>query len=200
MAKALQQVPWFINGHYLSVRRWEPNFVASKTKELYSVVWVRLPQLPTEFYDGTVLGRIGNSIGKLLRIDVCTSSTTRERYGRLCVQFLLDQLSKLQFKLVLIYNNYCKFLNNQKLAFKPKNLITTEQQNIHEIINQSTTEHHSPNANPASYVRTSNKFSSLLANSNDLTKEDESAIMDLNEIFHSQSTGNAHTKPKLIPQ
>lgn len=91
MAKALQQAPWFINGHYLSVRRWEPNFVASKAKELYSDVWVRLPRLPIEFYDGIVLGKIGNSIGKLLHIDACTSSTIRGRYARLCVQVPLDQ-------------------------------------------------------------------------------------------------------------
>ncbi|XP_019226978.1 PREDICTED: uncharacterized protein LOC109208333 [Nicotiana attenuata] len=91
MAKTLQQAPWFINGHYLSVRRWEPNFVASKAKEVYLAVWVRLPQLPTEFYDGIVLARIGNSIGKLLRIDACTSSTIRGRYVRLCVQVPLDQ-------------------------------------------------------------------------------------------------------------
>ncbi|XP_019255120.1 PREDICTED: uncharacterized protein LOC109233709 [Nicotiana attenuata] len=91
MAKALQQAPWFINGHYLSVRRWGPNFVSSKAKEVYSAVWVHLPQLPTEFYDGIVLGRIGNSIGKLLRVDACTSSTIRGRYARLCVQVPLDQ-------------------------------------------------------------------------------------------------------------
>ncbi|XP_019257791.1 PREDICTED: uncharacterized protein At4g02000-like [Nicotiana attenuata] len=92
MAKALQQAPWFINGQYLSVRRWEPNFVASKAKEVHSAVWVRLPQLPTEFYNGIALGRIRNSIGKLLRIDACTSSTLRGRYARLCVQVPLDQL------------------------------------------------------------------------------------------------------------
>ncbi|XP_009802415.1 uncharacterized protein [Nicotiana sylvestris] len=91
MAKALQQAPWFINGHYLSVRRWEPNFVASKAKEVYSDVWVHLLQLSTEFYDGIVLRRIGNSIRKLLRIDACASSTIRGRYTRLCVQVPLDQ-------------------------------------------------------------------------------------------------------------
>nr|XP_016435158.1 PREDICTED: uncharacterized protein LOC107761454 [Nicotiana tabacum] len=90
MAKALQHASWCINGHYLSVRRREPNFVAIKDKEVHSAVWVRLLQLPTEFYDGIVLERIGNSIGKLLCIDVCTSSTLRGRYARLCVQVPLD--------------------------------------------------------------------------------------------------------------
>ncbi|XP_019261723.1 PREDICTED: uncharacterized protein At4g02000-like [Nicotiana attenuata] len=91
MAKVLQYGPWFINGHYFSVRRWEPNFVASKAKEVHSAVWVCLPQLPTEFFDGIVLGRIGNLIGRLLCIDACTSSTLRGRYARLCVQVPSDQ-------------------------------------------------------------------------------------------------------------
>ncbi|XP_019232641.1 PREDICTED: uncharacterized protein At4g02000-like [Nicotiana attenuata] len=91
MAKVLQHGPWFINEHYLSVRRWEPNFVARKAKEVHSAVWVRLPQLPTELYDGIVLGRIGNSIGRLLRVDACTGSTLKGRYARLCVQVPLDQ-------------------------------------------------------------------------------------------------------------
>ncbi|XP_009772651.1 uncharacterized protein [Nicotiana sylvestris] len=75
LSKALHQGPWFINGHYLSVKKWVPNFVASKEKLQISAVWLRLPQLPTEFYDSTILARIGNKIGKLLKIDACTSAT-----------------------------------------------------------------------------------------------------------------------------
>ena len=45
----------------------------------------------TEFYDGPILNKIGNSIGKLLKIDTCTSATLRGRYARLCVQIPLEE-------------------------------------------------------------------------------------------------------------
>lgn len=54
-------------------------------------IWVRLPQLPTEFYDGIILIKIENAIGNLLKFDACTSSTIRGRYERLCVQLPLEQ-------------------------------------------------------------------------------------------------------------
>ncbi|XP_019257760.1 PREDICTED: uncharacterized protein LOC109235974 [Nicotiana attenuata] len=90
MDKAIQQGPWFINGHFLSITRWKPNFVATKEKVTNSAVWVRLPQLPTKFYDEKILEKIGNAIGRLLKIDVCTSTTLRGRYARLCVELPLE--------------------------------------------------------------------------------------------------------------
>lgn len=58
----------------------------------YSVVWVRLPHLPTEFYDAILLKNIGNTIGNLLKVDAFTSSTLRGCYARLCVQIQMDEL------------------------------------------------------------------------------------------------------------
>ncbi|KAH0642619.1 hypothetical protein KY285_033493 [Solanum tuberosum] len=83
---ALQGGPWFINGYYLSIKRWQPNFVASEAKETYSSIWIRLPELPTEYYDHTILAKIGNKLGKLVKTDVCTSATLRERYARICIK------------------------------------------------------------------------------------------------------------------
>lgn len=89
--KALQNRPWFINGYFLSVRQWEPNFVAEKAKQVHTIIWVCLPQLSTEFYDGIILQNIGNSIGKLLKIDACTSATLCGRYVRLCIELPMDK-------------------------------------------------------------------------------------------------------------
>lgn len=58
-------------------------------------MWIRLPQLPTEFYDLTILQKIGNTIGRQLRIDACTSSTLRGRYAQLCVEVPMDKPVKL---------------------------------------------------------------------------------------------------------
>ncbi|XP_009795699.1 uncharacterized protein LOC142165918 [Nicotiana tabacum] len=88
---ALHDGPWFIFNHFLSVRQWEPKFMASETKINFSAIWLRLPKLPTEFYDFQILQKVGNNIGKLLTVDTCTSSTTRGRCARLYVEIPVDQ-------------------------------------------------------------------------------------------------------------
>ena len=58
--------PWFIGEHFLSIRIWEPNFRPS-TANLSSVaLWIRLPELPIEYYDKAVLRDIGSAIGPVL--------------------------------------------------------------------------------------------------------------------------------------
>ncbi|XP_009798240.1 uncharacterized protein [Nicotiana sylvestris] len=91
MITVLQNSPWFIFGYFLSCQRWESNFVASNAKQIHTAVWIRLPNLPTEFYDGIIIQKIGNSIGRLLKLDVCTSATLRGRYARLCVELPIDK-------------------------------------------------------------------------------------------------------------
>lgn len=66
-------------------------FVAKQARQSYTIVWVRLPQLSMEFYDGIILTRIENSIGKLLKVDTCTSVKLRGGYARLCVELFLEQ-------------------------------------------------------------------------------------------------------------
>ncbi|KAK4713629.1 hypothetical protein R3W88_019536 [Solanum pinnatisectum] len=69
MNKALYEGPWFVIESFLSTR---------------------LPQLPTELYDKEVLEKIGKKLGRLLKIDSCTSATLRGLYARICIQVLID--------------------------------------------------------------------------------------------------------------
>nr|POE77266.1 uncharacterized protein CFP56_29768 [Quercus suber] len=83
--------PWFIGQHFLAIRQWEPGFKAS-TATLSSVaVWIRLPELPLEFYDSNALLKIGRAIGPVLRIDSHTANGERGRFARLCVQVNLEK-------------------------------------------------------------------------------------------------------------
>ncbi|KAK9999503.1 hypothetical protein SO802_019106 [Lithocarpus litseifolius] len=50
-----------------------------------------LNELPIEYYDVEVLKQLGNSIGKVLRIDAHTTAETRGRFARLCVQVDIDK-------------------------------------------------------------------------------------------------------------
>ncbi|XP_070014183.1 uncharacterized protein [Nicotiana sylvestris] len=92
MVKALHLGPWFISGNFLSVRKWEPKFVPQEATLTSTAIWIRLPQLPTEFYDQDILEKVGRKLGKLLKIDQCTSSTLRGRYARICIQLPLETL------------------------------------------------------------------------------------------------------------
>nr|POE76294.1 hypothetical protein CFP56_25662 [Quercus suber] len=61
--------PWFVGEHFLTIRHWEPYFKASEAKLSSVAVWVRLPELPIEFYDREVLKKIGEAIGLVTKSD-----------------------------------------------------------------------------------------------------------------------------------
>lgn len=58
MTNALHGGPWFIMGHFLSIRNWEPNFIANSPIQA-TTIWIWLPQLLTEFYDKEILEKSG---------------------------------------------------------------------------------------------------------------------------------------------
>lgn len=82
----LMKGPWFIGDHFLSIRPWEPFFKPSTANVSLIAVWIRLCELPIELYDAEVLKQIGESIGKVLRIDSHTTMEARGKYARLCIQ------------------------------------------------------------------------------------------------------------------
>ena len=83
--------PWFIGQHFLAIRQWEPRFKASTTTLSSVVVWIRLIELPMEFYEPNALKKIGRAIGPVLRIDYHTTNKERGRFARLCIQVNLDK-------------------------------------------------------------------------------------------------------------
>lgn len=88
--RVLKDGPWFIGGHYLSIRKWEPNFKPSTVSVFSIAVWVRFLELPIEYYEPLVLHDLGQVIGLVLRIDTRTTSETRERFAMICVQVNLS--------------------------------------------------------------------------------------------------------------
>ena len=88
---ALMDGPWFVGDQYLYVQAWEVDFHFGTTKVTSTAVWIRLEQLPTEYYHQEFLKHVGNKIGKLLRIDVVTNISIRGRFSRLCIQINLHK-------------------------------------------------------------------------------------------------------------
>ena len=83
---ALMDGPWFVGDHYLHVQAWEADFHPHVAKIPTTAVWIRLEQLPIEYYHPEFLKHVGNKLGKLLRIDAVTSAAMRGRFARLCMQ------------------------------------------------------------------------------------------------------------------
>nr|POF07918.1 hypothetical protein CFP56_27497 [Quercus suber] len=75
---------------------------------------IRLNEVPIELYETEVLKELGESIGKVLRIDSYTALEARGRYARLCVQIdinrpLVNSILIGRFKQVVIYEGIQKF-------------------------------------------------------------------------------------------
>nr|POE55708.1 uncharacterized protein CFP56_27744 [Quercus suber] len=87
----LKKGPWFIGENFLSIRPWEPDFRPASANVTSIAVWIRLKELPIEYYNPEVLIHIGKSIGNVLRVDSHTAMETRGRYARICVQVDVDK-------------------------------------------------------------------------------------------------------------
>lgn len=82
---------WFIEEHFLTVRAWEPNFKPANAMYNMVAVWIRLLELPFDYYDPRVLKEVGSAIGSILRVDSNTTLEVRGRFTRICIQVNLDK-------------------------------------------------------------------------------------------------------------
>ncbi|CAN1168454.1 hypothetical protein LINPERHAP2_LOCUS27828 [Linum perenne] len=83
--RAAFQGPWKIYDYYFSVARWTPSF--NEEEPLKTILtWVRLPKLPIHYFNQVAVTRIGNCIGRTVRLDLATAEGARGRYARVCVE------------------------------------------------------------------------------------------------------------------
>lgn len=83
--------PWLIFDHYLTIRKWQPDFDPSKASIERVAVWVRFPSLPIEYYDSSFMKWIKNVMGNSVRVDSTTEGKSRGKYARLCVEVDLSK-------------------------------------------------------------------------------------------------------------
>ncbi|BFG35690.1 hypothetical protein CerSpe_219640 [Prunus speciosa] len=83
--------PWIIAGQYLVMQKWRPGFCPATAKITRMAAWIRVSALQLECFDVWSLKRIGNLVGKLLKIDSLTTSQNRGKFARLCVEIDLTQ-------------------------------------------------------------------------------------------------------------
>ncbi|GAA0149144.1 hypothetical protein LIER_08395 [Lithospermum erythrorhizon] len=83
--------PCFINGFFLAVRLWQPDFNPKLATTESAAIWIRLSGLPVEYYDLEVLKEVGSKLGTLLRIDTKTTNGERGGFARIWIQLDLSK-------------------------------------------------------------------------------------------------------------
>ncbi|XP_074289440.1 uncharacterized protein LOC141614592 [Silene latifolia] len=95
----ITQGPWMIDDHYLTIRKWVPNFVPTEDKLTHLTAWVRIPKLPVEYFDKGFLTKIGSRIGTVIRIDKNTEMAERGQFTRMSIEVNLEKPLLSKFRL-----------------------------------------------------------------------------------------------------
>lgn len=110
--KLLFDGPWLIQGHYLAIQRWSPNFNPYCNKVRKVAIWVRVPTLPMYVYSEVCLMELGNMIGTALKVDINTLAHHQQsdvkvekgKYARVSVE--VDLNKSLQSRFVICRKLY----------------------------------------------------------------------------------------------
>ncbi|CAN1136034.1 hypothetical protein LINPERHAP2_LOCUS9222 [Linum perenne] len=81
--RALNNGPWLIGDHYVISEPWIPSFEPGLSSINKLRVWIRLPNLPLECFDESILTLIENTIGRTVLIDHTTLNGCRGNYARI---------------------------------------------------------------------------------------------------------------------
>lgn len=73
----LTQGPCTIGESYLTIKKWVPSFVADEAPIKTLIAWARITHLSVEYFDKKYLMKIGENVGKVIKIDRNTESMDR---------------------------------------------------------------------------------------------------------------------------
>lgn len=83
--------PWRVFGSILMVQAWSPEFDPLRDEIVTTPVWVRISNLPVNFYHRAILMGIAGGLGKPVRVDMTTLKFERARFARVCVEVNLKK-------------------------------------------------------------------------------------------------------------
>lgn len=91
MERAMLGGPWVVLGYYLTVQYWYPSFQASIASASNVVAWIHFSDLSPKFYHDKILTKLGNMVGKTIRIDNTTLEAQRGRFAHVAVELDLSR-------------------------------------------------------------------------------------------------------------
>lgn len=75
----------------ISVTKWHPNFDPYDTHVSKVLAWVRFPCIPIEYYNGSMLLKLGNLVGKALYADNTSLTANMGKFAQVCVDIDLSK-------------------------------------------------------------------------------------------------------------
>ncbi|CAL1379614.1 unnamed protein product [Linum trigynum] len=97
--RAITGGPWMVGDNYLTVHPWTKDFNPYEHEISSTMVWARLLEIPIQYFHPVAVMKIGQRIGKPLRVDHATSTGARSDYARVCVQVDLTKPLLSMFRL-----------------------------------------------------------------------------------------------------
>lgn len=82
----LTEGPWIIQDHYLTVQRWQPDFIPAQATINLTLAWISIPGLSMIYYDDNALCAIAFYIGTPVKIDSNMTLATHGKFARVCVE------------------------------------------------------------------------------------------------------------------
>lgn len=76
--------------HYLTISKWKSNFKPGENEVRTTLVWLRFPSLPLEMFVETNILRVGNAVGRAVKVDLITADMIKGWYARVCVELDLN--------------------------------------------------------------------------------------------------------------
>ncbi|XP_019094473.1 PREDICTED: uncharacterized protein LOC109129898 [Camelina sativa] len=83
--------PWRVMGSILMVQAWDPGFDPLRDEIVTTPVWVRISNLPINFYHRQIVLGIAEGLGRPLRVDLTTMRVERARFARVCIEVNLKK-------------------------------------------------------------------------------------------------------------
>jgi hypothetical protein len=87
----LEKGPWFWGRSGLSMQIWFPGFNPLTMTAMTTPVWVRLPNLPLNFYTPSFLPTLGNALGRFIKTDTYKIAKGFITFAHICVEIDLSQ-------------------------------------------------------------------------------------------------------------
>lgn len=76
--------PWKVAGQFMSIRKWFPEFDPSTYVDT-AITWVRVQNLPPQFYRESILLQIACGLGEPIKTDANIFWKERGRFARICI-------------------------------------------------------------------------------------------------------------------
>lgn len=83
--------PWRVLGSILMVKAWSPSFDPMCDEIETTPVWVRISNLPVNFYHRAILMGIAAGVGAPIKVDMTTLKVTRARFAWVCLEVNLKK-------------------------------------------------------------------------------------------------------------